>query len=368
MTDAVPPDSPTAHAPPPQHPAGAGGHSGRAGRAHGHGHGPHPAHDHGHGKGSGHCHGAAEPAPGDGAGVGLGIAFWLIGAFTIIEAVGGVLSGSLTLLADAGHMFVDTLALALAYGAHRLARRPANEARSFGHTRLQVLAAFVNSLLLLGIVVAIVVEAVHRLTTAGHPINAPLALGVAAVGALVNLAAARLLHGHGHDMNVHAAYLHVLSDLAGSGAAILAAGIVMATGWLPADPWLSLVVTALIARSAWQLLVHSAHVLQEGTPEGFDADGLARRLLAAVPAVTDVHHLHAWSLTPRETLLTLHARLAPGADAGTALIAIKQVLVTEFAIDHSTIQIEPADCVDPTERCAEPVRPQPAVSEVRAAR
>jgi cobalt-zinc-cadmium efflux system protein len=360
MASPLPPDSPSGRTPPrTDH-----GHSHPHGYAHGHSH----SHGHDHGtagrphRGAGHG-----PASGKDAGAGLGIAFWLIGVFTIVEAAGGYWSGSLAVLADAGHMFVDTLALALAYAAHRLAHRPASEARSFGHSRLQVLAAFVNSLLLLGIVVAIVVEAAQRLTTP-HPINAPLALGVAVLGATVNLAAAKLLHGHGHDLNVRAAYLHVLSDVAGSGAAILAAGIVMTTGWLAADPWLSLVVTALIARGAWQLLKHSAHVLQEGTPEGFDAEGLGRRLVAAVPAVADVHHVHAWSLTPRETLLTLHARLAPGADAGAALVAIKQLLVTEYAIDHSTIQIEPADCVDSAERCAEPVRRQAASSEVRAAR
>jgi cobalt-zinc-cadmium efflux system protein len=333
-----------------------------------HGHDARDYGAHGHHARSGHAnkHGAATAAHDDGAS--LGFVFWLIGVFTIVEAVGGWWSGSLAVLADAGHMFVDTLAIALAYAAHRLARRPANHSRSFGHSRLQVLAAFVNSLLLLGIVVAILVEAAQRLMTP-HPINAPLALGVALIGVLVNLAAARMLqHGHEHDLNVRAAYLHVLSDLAGSGAAVLAVGIVWTTGWLAADPALSLVVTVLIAVGAWRLLRHSAHVLQEGTPYGFDAAVLGRRLVSAVPTVVDVHHVHAWSLTPRETLLTLHARLSPGADAGETLVAIKRVLITEYAIEHSTIQIEPADCVDSDERCAELSRAQRASSEARAAR
>jgi len=268
----------------------------------------------------------------------------------IVEALGGWYSGSLALLADAGHMFVDTLALALAYWAQRLASRPASEARTFGHSRMQVLAAFVNSLLLLAIVVAIVVEAVQRLM-APHAINAPVALGVALAGVAVNLVAAWLLHGDEHNLNVRAAYLHVLSDLAGSGAAVLAAGIVITTGWLPADPWLSLVVTALIARGAWQLLRQTAHVLQEGAPQGFDGAALANRLVATVPTVLDVHHVHAWSLTPRETLLTLHARLAPGAEAGPALAALKRVLIEEYAISHSTIQLEASDCADDDPRC-----------------
>ena len=322
---------------------------------------PHRDHPHGHGHGHHHEHRAA------GSG-GLGIAFWLIGLFTIVEAVGGYWSGSLALLADAGHMFVDTLALALAYAAQRLARRPASRTRSFGHTRLQVLAAFVNSLLLLAIVVAIVAEAGHRLMNP-HPINGPLALVVALAGIGVNIVAAWLLHGEEHDLNVRAAYLHVLSDLAGAGAAALAAGIVIATGWLAADAWLSLLVTALIARGAWQLLVHSAHVLQEGTPHDFDAGGLGLRLVAAVPEVLDVHHVHAWSLTPRETLLTLHARLAPGADAALALAALKRVLVEEYRIGHSTIQLEPAECADGDQHCGEAAMlPQRAQATSRAAR
>lgn len=327
-------------------------------------HDDHHDHDHHHDHGHDHDHGLA----GHGAGNGLGVSFWLIGGFTVVEAVGGYWSGSLALLADAGHMFVDTLALALAYFAHRLASRPASESRSFGHSRLQVLAAFVNSLLLLAIVVAIVAEALQRLMTP-HPINAPLALGVALAGAAVNVLAAWLLHGDEHDLNVRAAYLHVLSDLAGSGAAVLAALIVMTTGWLPADAWLSLVVTALIARGAWQLLMHSAHVLQEGAPHGFDAGELASRLVASVPAVLDVHHVHAWSLTPRETLLTLHARLAPGADAAVALAALKSVLVDEYAITHSTIQLEASDCADDDPRCHGSATPaQAEVSASRAVR
>jgi cobalt-zinc-cadmium efflux system protein len=321
----------------------------RGGHDHGHDHAAHGgAHDHrhdraGHGRAHDHDHAAHDR--------GLGVAFWLIAAFTVIEGIGGSMSGSLALLADAGHMLVDTLALALAWGAHRLASRPASDARSFGHTRVQVLAAFVNSLLLLGIVAAIVLEAAQRLMVP-HPVNAPLALGVALAGMLVNVFAAWLLHGEHHDLNVRAAYLHVVSDVAGSGAAVLAALLILYLGWLPADAWLSLVVAALIARGAWQLLRHSAHVLQEGTPEGFDAARLAERLKGAIPAVLDVHHVHAWSLTPRETLLTLHARLAPGADAAAALLAIKRVLVAEFGITHSTIQLEPADCADADQPCA----------------
>ena len=280
----------------------------------------------------------------------LGAAFWIIGAFTCVEAVGGWWSGSLTLLADAGHLFVDTLALGLAYAAQRLALRPASSHRTFGHGRAGVLAAFVNSLVLLGIVAAIIIEAVLRLGDP-HPIHAGIALAVAGTGVLVNLAMAFLLHADHGDMNVRAAYLHVLSDLLGAAAAAAAALIVMQTGWLAADAWLSLFVTVLIARSAWPLLVHSAHVLQEGAPAGFDVDHLATRLLTAVPGVLNIHHVHAWSLTPTEPLLTLHAQLSADANTGRVLAEMKSILVTEFSIHHSTIQIETEECADGPHQC-----------------
>jgi cobalt-zinc-cadmium efflux system protein len=269
-----------------------------------------------------------------------------------VEAVGGWWSGSLTLLADAGHLFVDTLALALAYAAQRLALRPPSSHRTFGHSRAGVLAAFVNSLVLLGIVVAIIIEAVLRLGDP-HPIQAGVALAVAGTGILVNLAMAFILHDDHGDMNVRAAYLHVLSDLLGAAAAAAAALIVMKTGWLAADAWLSLFVTVLIARSAWPLLAHSAHVLQEGAPAGFDADLLATRLVTAVPGILNVHHVHAWSLTPTEPLLTLHVRLNSEAEPMRVLGEIKSILVAEFSIHHSTVQIESEDCADGANQCSQ---------------
>ena len=316
-------------------------------------HAPHEAHSHdhpGHGHHHGHHHGHNHGLPA--ATARLGVAFWVIGGFTIVEAVGGWWSGSLTLLADAGHLFVDTLALALAYAAHHMARRPASHSRSFGHSRAGVLAAFVNSLVLLGIVAAIVVEAVLRLAHP-HPIQAGIALAVAAGGILVNLVMAALLHDDHGDMNMRAAYLHVLSDLLGAVAAAAAAWVVMLTGWLSADAWLSLFVTILIARSAWPLLVHSAHVLQEGAPADFDAERLAARLVIAVPGVRDIHHVHAWSLTPTEPLLTLHAHLEASADPAQALAAMKSIIVAEFGIRHSTIQVESDACADADHPCGQ---------------
>ena len=275
----------------------------------------------------------------------------------VAEAIGGFISGSLTLTADAGHMFVDAASLALAWFAHRLAVRPRTDTRSFGYARVQVLAAFVNSLLLLLIVATIVFEAFDRLATP-HPMDTTVAAGVAFLGVLVNVGAAMLLHGHHHhDMNARAAYLHVLSDLVGSIAAVAAALIVRYTGWLAADAWLSFIVAALIAGSAWRLLRASAHVLQESAPHGLDVARMTSRLKAASPVVQDGHHVHVWSLTPRDTLLTAHARVGAGTDVQAALAALKQVLVAEFGIEHSTIQIEVDECAEGGDRhCA--VQPQ----------
>ena len=283
----------------------------------------------------------------------LGFAFWLICLVMVAEAVGGYWSGSLTLTADAGHMFVDAASLALAWFAHRLAVRPRTDTRSFGYARVQVLAAFVNSLLLLLIVATIVFEAVERLMSP-QPMDTGIAAAVSFVGVLVNVGAALLLHGHHHqDMNARAAYLHVLSDLVGSIAAVAAALIVRYTGWLQADAWLSFVVAGLIASSAWRLLRQSAHVLQESVPAGIDVDVLKRRLRDAAPGVLDVHHVHVWSLTPRDTLLTAHARISAGSDVQRTLAALKHALVTDFRIEHSTIQIEMDECAEIGQTCAD---------------
>lgn len=275
------------------------------------------------------------------------IALVLTGTFMIVEVVGGILSGSLALLADAGHMLTDTAALVVAFGAARLANRPADRRRSYGYERVRVLAALVNSLALLALVLWLAVEAAQRLLEP-RPVDARLMLTIALVGAAINVGVALLLRaGRDKDLNLGAAYLHVLSDLAGSVAAALAAMVILATGWTRADPLLSLLIAALIARVAIGLLRRSSHILLEGAPEGLEPDKLARELTAAVREAQDVHHVHAWSLDSREVLVTLHARIGPGQDPDEALAAIKRVLDTRWGITHSTIQIERSLCHDP---------------------
>jgi len=273
-------------------------------------------------------------------------AFVLTGAFAAVELAGGVLSSSLTLMADAGHMFTDTASLALAWIALRFADMPSDRRRTYGYQRLQVLAAFVNSLLLLAAVVWLAYEAVQRLRDPA-PVAGPLMLVVAAGGLVVNVIALVLLHrGDTHNLNIRAAYLHVLSDLLGSLMALIAACVIITTGWMRIDPILALVVALLIVRSASSLLIKSAHILLEGTPDWLDIEELERELRSSVNGVIDVHHVHVWCLTSSRPLVTLHARMESGASSDLVLAEIKAFLSARYALDHSTIQLEPAECAD----------------------
>ena len=276
----------------------------------------------------------------------LGLAMGLTGSFMVAEAIGGYLAGSLALLADAGHMLTDTAALALAFFASRLARRPADQHRSYGYERIQVLAALVNALALLALVTWLAFEAIQRLLVP-QAVDASLMLWIALLGGGVNVGVAWLLHrGHEHDINLGAAYLHVLSDLGGSIAAALAAVLILTTGWTRADPVLSLIIVALVARVAVRLMRRSVHILLEGTPKGIEPQALASELAAELDEVEEVHHVHAWSLGSREILVTLHARMAEGADHDAALGSIKRLLAERYRITHSTVQIEGPRCAD----------------------
>lgn len=275
----------------------------------------------------------------------LRIATMLTATFCVVEAAGGALAGSLALLADAAHMLTDAMALGLAWLAARLSRRPADELRSFGYHRLQVLAAFVNGVAFFAVVAWIFYEAVERIGSP-QPVRGGLMLAVGAAGLAVNLLVWRLLSaGHG-NLNVRAAAVHVLGDLLGSVAAITAAFVILATGWTPIDPILSVLVGALILRSAWFVVRESGHILLLGTPADRDVDAIRQKLVEAVPEVQDIHHVHLWSLTPEHPILTLHVAVAADAEFAAVLEAVKTVLVEEFRISHSTIQLEPAGCTD----------------------
>ena len=277
--------------------------------------------------------------------------FWamvLTGGFMLAEVVGGVIAGSLALIADAGHMLTDAASLGLAWAAFRVGHWPQDARRTYGYHRFQVLAAFVNALALVAIVGWIAIEAVRRLF-APVEILGGLMLTIATLGLLVNLAAFAILRrGDRENLNVQGAVLHVLGDLLGSLAAIAGALVIIWTGWTPIDPLLSLLVAGLILRSAWRLLRKSAHILLEGAPDWLDDAELREAVTAALPAIRDIHHVHAWMLTTERPLITLHAEVSPGADHQAALASIRGVLRERFGIDHATIQIESAGCTDPS--------------------
>ena len=275
--------------------------------------------------------------------------FWalvLIGSFTAVEVVGGIISGSLALLADAAHMFVDTVSLFFAWIAFRLSRRPADRARTFGYHRLPVLVAYTNGVFLVTVVGWIFFEAVDRVMNPAPILAGPM-LTVAVLGLLVNIAAFAVLHGADRqNLNVRGALLHVLGDMLGSAAAVSAALVIMASGWTPIDPLLSVFVGLLVLRSAWFLLKDAAHVLLEGVPGELDVQEIGRDLVSNLDEVEDVHHVHAWSLSQEHSLLTLHARILDNAHPDSAIAAIRSRLASRFDISHVTVQVEVEACTD----------------------
>ena len=272
----------------------------------------------------------------------IAIAALLTGGFMGAEVVGGLVSGSLALLADAGHMLTDFASLVLAWLAFRLARRPADWKRTYGFDRFSVLAALVNGLSLFAIAIWICFEAWHRLSEPTEVLGG-LMLWVALGGLLVNVASFWILsRTDGDNLNVRAAALHVMGDLLGSVAALAASLVIIFTGWTPIDPILSVLVALLILRSAWSVVKESGHILLEGAPAGFDGRAVAEDLVAQVPGVVSVDHLHAWSITQERPMATLEATLSPGTDAGLAKRAVKARLKEAFGMDHVTVEVSDA--------------------------
>ncbi|WP_442582352.1 cation diffusion facilitator family transporter [Mesorhizobium sp. ASY16-5R] len=270
----------------------------------------------------------------------------LTGGFMIAEAAGGVLTGSLALLADAGHMLTDSIALWLAWWAFRLAERPATGRHTYGLGRVKTLVAYTNGVGIFVIAIWIVYEAVTRVFNPGPVLGGPM-LVVALAGLGVNIAGLLILRGGNRDsLNMRGAILHVLGDLLGSVAAIAAALVILATGWTPIDPILSVVVAVLILSTAWTLMREAAHLLLEGAPANLDRDGIAADLAANVEGVKEVNHIHVWSLDGETTMATLHACLADGADPYAAVAAIKSRLAAKHGIDHATVEPEFAACAD----------------------
>ena len=314
---------------------------------HDHGHGGHEHSDHGHDSHDHdhhHHHGHAHPKVTDERRIAW--AFILIVGFMVVEVAGGLISGSLALLADAGHMVSDAAALAMSWTAIRVGKRPADAGRSYGYRRLEVLVAFVNGCALFVVAGWIVFEAVRRFTAPVHVLGGTM-LVVAAVGLFANIVAFLILNGGNREnLNMRSAWLHVLGDMAGFIVTIIAAGIILKTGWSPIDPLLSVLVALMILRGAYGVVKESAHILLEGTPSHLSAELLRNDLLAAVPLVVDVHHIHIWSLTAEQPVVTLHMRCAADSDASQIMTAINKRLREKFGVVHATIQIDLADACD----------------------
>lgn len=305
-------------------------------------------HDHAHGAGQDHSHAHVAAGTDERR---LFWAFVIIFVFMLVEIAGGLLAGSLALLADAGHMISDAAALAMSWGALRIGRRPADGMRTYGYRRLEVLVAFVNGCALFLIAAWVVFEAVRRFR-APEPVLGGTMLIVAVAGLVANAAAFWLLSGGNREnLSTRSAWLHVLGDLLGFAIAIVAACVILLTGWSPIDPLLSVAVALLILKSATSIVRSSAHILLEGTPVGFDSEALRRDLMSSLPAVQEVHHIHAWSLTQDQPLVTLHVRCAADADRDTLVVAVSQRLRGQFGITHATIQVDHEVCAD--EHCAE---------------
>jgi cobalt-zinc-cadmium efflux system protein len=291
--------------------------------------------------GAGHDHGTQALHAGERHRARLWWAAALLAVFMLVEAVAALVTGSLALLSDAGHMFTDVLGIAMALAAITAAGRAATDSqRTFGLYRLEVLAALANSVLLAAVAGFVVVQAVRRFT---DPPKVPAGsmLVVAIGGLIVNIVAFWLLRaGAKESINVRGAYLEVVGDLLGSVGVIIAALVIAFTGWLYADPIVAVVVALMILPRTFALGRSAVRILVQAAPEHLDV-AVVRDRLAAVPGVCDVHDLHVWTLTSGMDVASAHLSLDPAAELGTVLATAREALHDEFAIDHATLQVEP---------------------------
>ena len=276
------------------------------------------------------------------------IVFLMTTGYACIQAVGGAISGSLALIADAGHMVSDSAALLLALIAYRVAARTPDLKRTYGFLRVRVLAALANGAALLLLVFWIIWEAYRRLSSPSEILAGPM-LVVALVGLVVNIVAAIILSkGGSADSNLRGALIHVMGDLLGSVGAIAAAIGIMFTGWTLLDPLLSVLVALLVVKSAWSLVADSLRVLLQAVPRGLDIKA-AERDVQQLPGVAECGHFHAWTLTDETTVATIHVTPHAGANplALPAIVAAK--LRERYAIDHVTVQVDPPGSITPHE-------------------
>lgn len=272
----------------------------------------------------------------------LVIVLCLTTTFMVAEVVGGIVSGSLALLADAGHMLSDSVSLGLALGAIALARRPPTARLSFGFRRAEILAALANGVALVAIAIWIFIEAGQRLQDPPE-VAGGTALLVAVLGLAVNVTGAAILwRAQAESLNMRAAFAHVVADLLGSLGVIVAAVIILTTGWLPADPLVSILIGLLILASSWRVLREATEILLEATPAGIDADAVGRRM-AGAEGIVAVHDLHIWTITSGFPALSAHVVVGPGEDCHALQGEITRMLASDYGITHTTLQVEHCD-------------------------
>ena len=298
---------------------------------HAHEHHSDQGHEH-HGHPPGHHHHAAP------TGRLLALALALTLGFAFVEAGAGLWAGSLALLGDAGHMLTDSMALGLAAIASVVARRPPSPRHTYGLVRVEALAALVNGVAMLAVVGWITWQAVSRLIQP-VPVHGEAVSVVALAGLLINVLVAWLLSRGGHDLNTRAALLHVLGDLLGSVAALAAGLMILATGWTPIDPLLSMLISGLILASTFRLLKNVLSTLLEGVPEGVSLAEIGQAM-AAVPGVISVHDLHIWSLASHQIALSAHVVMDRQEQWPTVLLRLRNLLASRYGIGHSTLQPE----------------------------
>ncbi|MEZ5137553.1 MAG: cation diffusion facilitator family transporter [Acidimicrobiales bacterium] len=301
------------------------------------------AHDHGSGGGHAHDHGGAARRAGERHQGRLTVAFVVLFGFMVVEVVGGLATGSLALLSDAGHMLTDVIGLGMALAAIQLASRgSARRDRTFGLYRLEILAALANAVLLFGVALYVVVEAVRRF---GDPVDVPsgAVLVVAVLGLAANLVAFALLReGAKESLNVEGAHLEVLSDTVGSVAVIVGAVVIGATGWTWVDPAVGVAIGAWILPRTWRLGGQALRILVQAAPPGLDLDAVERDL-ASLPGVVDVHDLHVWTLTSDMEVASAHLMVGAGTDHHGVLDQARELLERSYGIGHATLQVEPDD-------------------------
>ncbi|MCQ6275713.1 cation transporter [Bacillus sp. V3B] len=308
------------------------------GHQHGHGHGHHHGHHHSHG------HSANKKA--------LLVSFILITTFMVVEVIGGLLTNSLALLADAGHMLSDAAALGLSFFALKLGERKASQSKTFGYKRFEIIAAALNGFTLILISLYIFYEAFHRFANPPEVQSFGM-LAISTIGLLVNIVAAWILmSGDRENLNVRSAFLHVLGDMLGSVGAIVAALLMIFFGWGIADPIASVAVATLIIISGWRVTKESVHILMEGAPAQIQLEDV-KISLGSIPNVNEVHDLHIWSITSGMPMLSCHLSITEKGTHDQILQQAQNILHDDYGIEHSTIQVEKNEngCPNPHQGC-----------------